>query len=278
MSESVERPHEIRSLPVVTPAGDVLPLASLANIGEEMGPTIIQRIERERSITLQIGPPDDVPLESALAEVQSIVEEAGEAGTLDSVTTEIAGTAGDLETAKVRFGGVLLLALLISYLLLSALFEDFLAPLVILVTLPLAAAGGVGALRAVDLLLTPQPLDLMTALGFLILIGVIVNNAILVVDGALAGLESGQSLEDATEEAVRSRVRPILMTTMTSIAGLAPMVLVGGAGSEIYRGVGAIVLGGLTLGTLLTIFVVPCVFVLVWRVRFAVARLRGKVA
>lgn len=263
----IEDSDAIRSLPVVTPAGDVVPLASLARIGEELGPTVIQRIERNRAITLQIGPPDEVPLETALADIEALVTEMSEAGALSGVETDIAGTAGDLEVAKGRFANVLLLALLISYLLLAALFEDFLAPVVILVTLPLAAAGGVGGLRLVDAFLQPQPLDLMTALGFLILIGVVVNNAILVVDGALAGLRRGDELEEAIEGAVRSRVRPILMTAMTSIAGLAPMVLLGGAGSEIYRGVGAIVLGGLAFGTLLTVLVVPCLFALVWRLR-----------
>ncbi|MFT5354722.1 MAG: HAE1 family hydrophobic/amphiphilic exporter-1 [Polyangiales bacterium] len=270
--ESIEGSDAIRSLPVVTPAGDVVPLASLARISEELGPTVIQRIERDRAITLQIGPPDDVPLETALADIETLVAEMGEAGELSGVETDIAGTAGDLEVAKGRFANVLLLALLISYLLLAALFEDFLAPVVILVTLPLAAAGGVGGLRLVDAFLEPQPLDLMTALGFLILIGVVVNNAILVVDGALAGLRRGEELEEAIEEAVRSRVRPILMTAMTSIAGLAPMVLLGGAGSEIYRGVGAIVLGGLAFGTLLTVLVVPCLFALVWRVRLGLKK------
>lgn len=268
--EAIEDTDAIRSLPVVTPAGDVVPLASLADIGEELGPTVIQRIERERAITLQIGPPDDVPLETALGQIETMVAEMGADDELSGVETDIAGTAGDLEVAKGRFANVLLLALLISYLLLAALFEDFLAPVVILVTLPLAAAGGVGGLRMVDTFLASQPLDLMTALGFLILIGVVVNNAILVVDGALAGLRRGEDLEEAIEEAVRSRVRPILMTAMTSIAGLAPMVVLGGAGSEIYRGVGAIVLGGLAFGTLLTVLVVPCLFALVWRVRLGI--------
>ncbi|MCZ7678162.1 MAG: efflux RND transporter permease subunit [Sandaracinaceae bacterium] len=162
---------------------------------------------------------------------------------------------------------MLLLALIISYLLMAALFEDFLAPIVVLVTVPLAAAGGLAGLRIVDATLGPQPLDLMTAVGFLILIGVVVNNAILVVDGAVARLREGDALADALSASVEGRVRPILMTTATSLVGLLPMVVVPGAGSELYRGVGAIVLGGLTLSTILTIVVVPALFALVWRVR-----------
>ncbi|MFK7985045.1 MAG: efflux RND transporter permease subunit [Sandaracinaceae bacterium] len=268
----VSDPESLRSAPVAVSEGVVVPLAALGTLSEELGPTVIQRIERRRAITLRIAPPDDIALEDALAIVRNDVlaplREEGAIGR--GVEVDIAGAAGDLEVAKGQFLAVLLLALIISYLLMSALFEDFLAPVVVLSTLPLAAAGGVIGLRLVDTLIAPQPLDLMTALGFLILIGVVVNNAILVVDGAIARLREGDVLGDAIREAVERRVRPIFMTTLTSLAGLMPMVLLPGAGSELYRGVGAVVLGGLTLSTLLTLFVVPCFFGLVWRVRAVV--------
>ena len=207
-------------------------------------------------------------METALVEVEDLIASMRAEGSLPAeVMVDYSGTAGDLEIAKDQFFWVLVLALLISYLLMSALFEDFLAPIVVLVTLPLAAAGGVGGLRLVDAFLAPQPLDLMTALGFLILIGVVVNNAILVVDGALARLGEGADLEESIRDSVAGRVRPILMTTATSLAGLLPMVLFPGSGSELYRGVGAVVLGGLTLATALTLFVVPSLFALIWRLR-----------
>jgi HAE1 family hydrophobic/amphiphilic exporter-1 len=189
------------------------------------------------------------------------------AGELPStVQVTLAGTADDLTVAKAKFLQVLLLAVVISFLLMAALFEDFLAPLVILVTVPMAAAGGMMALRAVDIFLRPQPLDMMTAVGFILLIGVVVNNAILVVDGALTRLRDGLDLESAVQGAVRRRVRPIMMSALTSLAGLLPLVLLPGSGSELYRGVGAVVLGGLALATFLTLFVVPALFTVVWRV------------
>jgi HAE1 family hydrophobic/amphiphilic exporter-1 len=101
----------------------------------------------------------------------------------------------------------------------------------------------------------------------LILIGVVVNNAILVVDGSLTRLRAGSTLSEAVPLAVEARVRPIFMTTATSLAGLLPMVVFSGSGSELYRGVGAIVLGGLLLSTVLTLFVVPSAFTLLWRLR-----------
>lgn len=267
--ERIEDPELIRSAPVASPSGEVVPFAVLAELKEELGPTVIRRIERNRALTLTLSPPEDVPLESALGTIEAMVDEMRADGSLPpDVRVEYSGTAGDLELAKGQFFWVLMLALLISYLLMSALFEDFLAPVVVLVTLPLAAAGGVGGLRLVDAFLAPQPLDLMTALGFLILIGVVVNNAILVVDGALARLQDERtSLDEAIQGAVENRVRPILMTTATSLAGLAPMVLFPGSGSELYRGVGSVVLGGLTLATALTLFVVPSLFGLIWRLR-----------
>src|SRR5690606_1418493 len=119
----------------------------------------------------------------------------------------------------------------------------------------------------VDRHLGPQPFDLMTALGFVILVGVVVNNAILVVDGALSRLRDGSTLADAVPDAVEARVRPIFMSTATSLAGLFPMVVFPGSGAELYRGVGAIVLGGLAVSTVLTLYVVPSLFTLLWRLR-----------
>ncbi|MCB9674449.1 MAG: efflux RND transporter permease subunit [Alphaproteobacteria bacterium] len=248
---------------VATPRGEVVPVASLAEAVETTGPTTIQRIERRRAITLQVSPPEDMALEAAMNRIRDEIVPAAQLPS--GVRVVLAGTADDLTVAKGKFGQVLLLAVVISFLLMAALFEDFLAPLVILVTVPMAAAGGVIGLRLVDTFLGGQPLDMMTAVGFVLLIGVVVNNAILVVDAALARLREGIALEDAVRSAVVRRVRPILMSSLTSLAGLLPLVLVPGSGSELYRGVGAVVLGGLSLATALTMFVVPALFTVVWR-------------
>ncbi len=269
-------PSRIAGSPVATPGGEVVPFGALADVRTRLGPTAIQRIERSRAVTLQLTPPDVLPLESAMEKVRATIVRAEESGLVPSgVSLQLGGSAGQLSIAQRQFGEILLVALVISYLLLAGLFENFLAPIVVLVTIPLAAAGGVVALWLVNALGVEQPLDLMTALGFLILIGVVVNNAILIVDGAIARLREGSSLTDAAAEAVRARVRPILMTTLTSLAGLLPMVLSTGDGSELYRGVGTIVLGGLTLATALSLFVVPSLFVLLWRLRSAVSPIRS---
>ncbi len=266
---AVATPSALVTAPVATPGGEVVPLSTLAKLDERPGPSLIQRIERRRAITLQVSPPVDLALEDAMAKIrEDIVEGMRARGEVpEGIDVTLSGTAGQLEAAKARFGDVLLLAIVISYLLLSALFEDFIAPIAVLVTVPLAAAGGVLGLRIVDANLGPQPLDMMTALGFLILLGVVVNNAILVVDGALTRIRQGESLATAVPEAVAARVRPIFMSSLTSLAGLLPLVLFPGSGSELYRGVGAVVLGGLTLSTVLTLYLTPSLFTLLWRAR-----------
>ena len=161
----------------------------------------------------------------------------------------------------------LFLALLFAYLLMCALFESFIYPLVILVSVPLAMVGGVIGLRIVHTFDANQQLDTLTMLGFVILIGVVVNNAVLIVaqtlnfmrglgetdDGEYAKLPPRQAIV----EAVRSRVRPIMMTTLTSVLGMTPLVVQPGAGSELYRGLGAVVIGGLAFASIFTLLLVP---------------------
>jgi HAE1 family hydrophobic/amphiphilic exporter-1 len=257
------------SAPVATPSGRTVPLGALAEIEERLGPSVIRHLERRRAITLDVSPPEDLALEDAIDTIRNeVIGGLEEEGAVPAgVEFGLSGAAGKLEVAQKQFGNILLLALVICFLLIAALFEDFVSPFAVLMSVPLAAAGGAGGLWLVNALLGKQPLDLMTALGFLILIGVVVNNAILVVDGSLTRIRAGTSLSEAVPLAVEARVRPIFMTTATSLAGLLPMVIFSGSGSELYRGVGAIVLGGLLLSTVLTLFVVPSAFTLLWRLR-----------
>ena len=274
--QGVHDKRELLAAPVATPTGRVVPLGTLATVDDTVGPASISRIERRRSITLQVSPPDDMALETTMQTIaEQVVEPLRAEGLPDGVRIDLAGTAGKLGEARGRMLGVLGLAVVISFALLAALFEDFLAPVVVLVTVPLAAAGGVAGLRLVDATLGSQPLDMMTAVGFVILIGVVVNNAILVVDGALGRLRAGMDLPTSLGEAVSRRVRPIFMATLTSLAGLLPLVLFPGSGSELYRGVGAVVLGGLALSTVLTLFVVPPLFGVMWKLGGARDRAGG---
>ncbi|HEX9622310.1 MAG TPA: efflux RND transporter permease subunit [Polyangiaceae bacterium] len=265
--------------PVATPAGTLVPFGVLAGVEARLGPTVINRVERRRAVVLHVTPPDDMAFEVAIERVSAKTDELRAGGVIaPDITMTLGGSAGKLVEAQRQFAGILLIALVISYLLLAGLFENFAAPVVVMVTIPLAAAGGVLALAAAAALGVSIPLDSMSALGFLILIGVVVNNAILIVDGAIARVRNGAPLPAATADAVEARVRPIFMSTLASLAGLTPMVLSSGEGSELYRGVGAIVLGGLALSTLLALFVVPSIFVLLWRAQREVTAAAQSVA
>ena len=172
----------------------------------------------------------------------------------------LAGTADKLRQtwSALRFN--ILLALLITYLLMAALFESWLYPFVIILSVPLGAVGGVLGLNLLNQFVL-QPLDVLTMLGFVILIGTVVNNPILIVHQSLNHMrEERMSPREAILASVRTRVRPIFMTTTTTVLGLLPLVLFPGAGSELYRGLGSVVLGGLVVSTVFTLVFVPALF------------------
>jgi hydrophobic/amphiphilic exporter-1 (mainly G- bacteria), HAE1 family len=165
-------------------------------------------------------------------------------------------------------------ALLVTYLLMAALFESFIYPLVIMFTVPLAIVGGFAGLAVVhsaslaDMTKPPQQLDMLTMLGFLILIGVVVNTAILLVHQAINFMkDENLSAVDAIVASVRTRIRPIFMSVLTSVGGMLPLVIAPGAGSEMYRGLGSVVIGGLLVSTVFTLALVPLLFSLVLEMR-----------
>lgn len=150
-----------------------------------------------------------------------------------------------------------LFAIGLLFLLLSALFRSARDALLVVITIPLATVGGVAALRLLNLV-TFQPMDLLTMIGFIILLGLVVNNAILLVYRTRQGVAEGLSRRDAVEQALQLRLRPIFMSTLTSICGMLPMVLIPGAGSAIYRGLAATIVGGMSVSTIFTLILLPC--------------------
>jgi len=272
--ERIKSVEDFRNLQLNTPSGDRVTLASVADVRLVAGPTQINRIERQRSITIQVIPPDRVPLEAAMDLIQSkVVEPLEKSGELKQpYRISLAGTADDLTRTRRVLQGDFLLALVITFLLMASLFSSFLYPLVIMFSVPLAAAGGFLGLYLVNRFVGFQPLDVLTMLGFVILIGIVVNNAILIVHQSLNFMrDSGLPPREAIRESVRTRIRPILMTTLTSVAGMLPLVLFPGAGSELYRGIGSVITGGLVVATLFTLLLVPSLFSLVLDVKLRIA-------
>ena len=248
----------VENLPVVTPKGDILPVSSLADVIVTSGPTEIRHIERNRTITLQIKPIDRIPLEAAITQIRNeVIIPLENQGLPVGVKMNLSGTAKELSRTWDAMVINLLVAICMVYLLMAILFESFIYPLVIMLSVPPAAAGGVIGLSVLNLNIL-QPLDMLTMLGFVILIGIVVNNAILLVHQSLQHMkEERKGPTQAIVEATRNRIRPIFMSTLTSIFGMLPLVIFPGAGSELYRGLGSVVIGGLSLSAILTLAIVP---------------------
>jgi len=257
-NKNVTETQGIANLPVVTSSGTIVPASSLADVVLTAGPTEIRHRERFRTVTLEIRPAPGVPLEEAIETLkQSVIGPLIEEGLPSGVRLALSGTAEKLHQTWNEMKWNLLLALAIVYLVMAVLFESFIYPFIILMSVPLAAAGGVAGLVVLNQFHF-QPLDMLTLLGFVILIGIVVNNAILLVHQTLFHVrEEGMPAGQAILEATRNRIRPIFMSTLTSVVGMLPLVLFPGAGSELYRGLGSVVVGGLALSAVLTLLIIP---------------------
>lgn len=261
----LERTQDLAGFPIISPRGEKVTLDSLADIRLEEGPTQINHIDSERAITIQVIPPREMSLEVAMDTIrQKVVEPIKNSGTLSSLySIKMGGTADDLTRTRLALQWNFILAIIISYLLMSALFENFFYPLIIMFSVPLAAAGGFVGLMLLNIYLQQayganQFFDIITMLGFVILIGIVVNNAILIVHQTLNNIREGNMMpREAITESVRTRIRPIYMSTITTVFGMLPLVLFPGAGSEFYRGIGSVVVGGLLVSTVFTIFLIP---------------------
>jgi len=256
--KEILRTQGINYLPVVTGDGMILPASELAHIEVTSGPTQIRHNERLRTITLQISPRADLPLEEAMDLIRTQVVAALQAeGVPPGTKFSLEGSASELAKTWDHMSVDLILAVVIVFLVMAVLFESFIYPLVILVSVPVAAAGAVAGLAILNIF-TLQNLDMLTLLGFIILIGIVVNNAILLVHQSLYHIrQEGMGITAGIIEATSNRIRPIFMSTLTSVFGMAPLVVFPGAGSELYRGLGSVVLGGLSLSAVLTLLVVP---------------------
>ena len=254
----------IANLPVVTRSGMILPVSSLADVVVTAGPTEIRHLERVRTVTLEILPAAALPLEAAIEIIDSeVIDKLRAEGLPPGVRLGLSGTADKLTQTWDAMVVDLILAVVIVYLVMAVLFESFLYPLIIMLSVPLATAGGIGGLAVLNLY-TFQPLDMLTLLGFVILIGIVVNNAILLVHQTLYLVRhENKEVAEAIVEATRNRTRPIFMSTLTSVCGMLPLVLFPGAGSELYRGLGSVVVGGLALSALLTLTIIPPLLTLV---------------
>ena len=213
---------------------------------------VIRRLDRHRTITLEATPPDDVPLEQALQIIQSEVAPLMEPLLPEDGVIHYGGSADNLKIAITNLSSSFVVALIILLLLMAALFRSFFDSMLVMLALPLATIGGVISLKLLDL-----PADLLTLIGFIILLGLVVNNAILLVYQARTSVREGLNRNDAIRNAIRIRIRPILMSTSTTVFGMLPLVIFAGAGAELYRGLAAVIVGGMIVSTLFTLVLIP---------------------
>ena len=275
---NIERPQDLERLMLYSPNGGIIPLSSVARLAESVNTETIRRVDGDRTITMSIIPPDDVALEEGVRRVQQeIIQGMPAAGELpEAIRLQLSGASDRLQATMRALAGNFAVALLIAYLLMVAVFSHWGWPLLIMTSVPVGISGGIAGLWLLNLSgahldkigLYPiqQPFDMITMLGFLVLIGTVVNNPILIVERAVANVrDQGLAIMDAVTEAVRVRIRPIMMSMVTTVAGLSPLVFNPGAGTELYRGLGAIVLFGLLFSTLVTLTFMPALLALTLR-------------
>jgi HAE1 family hydrophobic/amphiphilic exporter-1 len=254
--------HELGGLTLAAPGGRVIRLADVASIEPATGPTKIDHTDLDRSITLTANINPTVPLAQAIERIEAQVVAPVRAQLPLGYLIDLAGQAQDLAVTFDALKWSFLLAVVIIYLLMCSLYESWSVPLIVMFSVPLAMTGGVAGLKLVNVIEPTVKMDVVTMLGFIILAGVVVNNAVLLVDVALQRMEAGADPTSAMLDSASTRLRPIAMTAVAAIIGLMPLVVSSGAGSELYRGLGAVMLGGLALSTVFTLVLIPILFTL----------------
>jgi multidrug efflux pump subunit AcrB len=255
-AEGWDSPEELAKVPLMTPRGDVIPLGELIEVERTTGPNTIRRVDGRRTITLGFSPPDDISLESAMVKIRAEVEPGLREALPADGSLRFGGSADSLETAIGTMARNFGMALAILFLLMAGLFRSLKDSGLVLMTIPMSTVGGILCLRLLNLV-SFQPMDLLTMIGFIILLGLVVNNAILLVHRTRQAEREGLDRDAAVEAALHERLRPIFMSTLTSIFGMLPLLLMPGAGSVIYRGLAAAIVGGMTVSLFFTLLMLP---------------------
>lgn len=264
--KTVNHPSDISNIPIYTPSGAVVPLSAITELTHAVSSDQIRRVEGLRTVTLRIVPPTEIPLERAVNIVrEGIVDHFINEGIISgNLRMDIGGASSKLDQAIEALSNNILIAVALAYLLMVAIFSHWGFPLIILLNIPLGISGGVLGLWITNNIFgIKASFDMITMLGMIVLIGTVVNNPILLVEQARRLLNEGLAKQDAIKESINIRLRPIMMSMLTTVFGLSPVVFLAGAGTELYRGLGAIVLFGLLFSTFITLTFIPAVLNLV---------------
>jgi multidrug efflux pump len=247
-------PGDLANTFIRSAQGELIPLSSFVSLSEAAAPQVLNRMDRLRAITIQSALAPGVSIGQALDTLERIVREELPAEARIGYKGQAKEFKESSSAIYVTFG----LALLVVFLVLAAQFESWIAPLIIITTVPLAITGGLGALWY-----TGQTLNIYSQIGMILLIGLMTKNGILITEFANQLRERGLSVREAVTEASVMRLRPILMTSIATIGGAIPLALSTGAGAEARTAIGSVIVGGVGLSTLLTTLVVPCLYLLI---------------
>ncbi len=255
------RPDDLTSIYVRGVRGDLVQLSNLVQLRETVAPKELNHFNKFRAAVINgnVGPGGS--LGDVLAKIDQVVAEE----LPKNVNTDLDGQSREFRETGLELYVTLALALVFIYLVLSAQFESFVGPLVIMLTVPLAATGALLAMWINAKLGNGGTLNVYSQIGLVMLVGLITKNGILIVEFANQQRRKGLELFDAVVEASTLRLRPILMTTLATVLGSLPLAISAGAGSEARQAIGWVVVGGMSLGTLLTLFVIPAFYTLIVR-------------
>ena len=251
-----DSPEELASTPIATPLAGIQTIGELAEIRRTVGPTQLRRVDGQRTMTLSVRPPEEMTVQEALEQLRDVAGPRIKEIMPPGVSVQYRGSADRLEAALSTMAVNLAVAAAVLFLILAAMFRSLWDAFIVLLSIPLAVAGGILALRVMNMV-TTQAMDLLTTIGFVILLGLVVNNAILLVMQTRTGQRDGLGKTEAVAQAVRIRARPIYMSTLTSIFGMLPLMLVPGVGSQIYRGLATVIVGGMIVSAIFTLILMP---------------------
>jgi HAE1 family hydrophobic/amphiphilic exporter-1 len=267
--------EQLQAMPLFTSNAGVQTIGQLTEMQRTVGPTDLLRVNGLRTISLQISPPATMPLEDVMQVLMRDVVLPLRAQHDDGTSIQFRGSADRLANAMQEMAMNFIIAVLILFLIMAAMFKSAGDSIMVLLTMPMALVGGVIGLLVLNLF-TFQSLDLLTMIGFIILLGLVVNNAILLVEQYRDGLRAGFDQRHAVQQAVQIRARPIYMSTLTSIFGMLPLVLVPGVGTEIYRGLAVVIVGGMTFSALFSVLLIPALLQLLPAAKPQLAAVSGE--
>jgi multidrug efflux pump subunit AcrB len=249
-------PEDLASAPLVTPTGLTVQLGDIVQLSTTLGPPGIRRLNHRRTVTLTVDPPAALSLEKVLSTIDHQVLPALRAQMPPDGSLRLAGSADSLSQTLAAMSRVFAMALVVLLLLMTVLFRSLRDSLIVLLTVPLALVGGVVGLRLLDLVKF-QALDLLSMIGFVMMIGVIINHAILLVAAVRSVQAEGASLDEGIRTGLQQRLRAILASTLTGALGALPMAVNPGPGSVIYRGLAAVNIGGVVISLVFSLILIP---------------------